>query len=159
MEAVGTNKRMLLQQFFLWWIIYLIFMCTLMFLMWYAGREKEILLRNLWVGMECTALGVVMAVSHYYGLYTRYFTRKKYLIYLILSVGFIGLFILLDFILFYFQIDRTRFYSDTISHLLYINLQRVMYAYIPVALVYMFVRNYQIRKKERKNNAKFVVHF
>ncbi len=159
METVSANKRMLLQQFLLWWMIYFIFMCTLIFLMWYAGREKEILLRNLLVGVECTALGAVMAVSHYYGLYTRYFTRKKYLIYLILSVGFIALFILLDFILFYFQIGRTKFYSDTVGHLLYINLQRVMYAYTPVVIVYMFVRNYQIRKKERKNNAKFVLDF
>ena len=159
METVSINKRMLLQQFLLWWMIYFIFICLLIFFMWYAGREKEILLRNILIGAECTALGAVMGVSHYYGFYTRYFIRKKHLTYIILSVGFIALFILLDFILFYFQIGRARFYNDTVGHVLYINLQRVMYAYIPVVLLYMFVRNYQIRKKERKNNAKFVLDF
>jgi len=147
---------MLLQQFLIWWGMYFIFMCILFLLMFFAGREKDMMsLHDLAATIECTALGAFMAISHYYGLHTRYFAQKKHLTYIALTICFIGLFILLDVPLFCFQIGR-EILNDRLTHVLYVSSERVMYAYVPVVLVYMFFRNKQLKRKERKNSAKFV---
>ena len=153
MESLSINKRTFLLQFLIWWGIYFVFVTGVVYFPHrLAGREHGPVLHDIIIGIECTSLGALMAISHYYLLYRRYFTQKKYLAYVALAICFIGLFVLLDNVLFYFQIGSTRFWSDKFSRLLFINFERVMYAYVPVVLVYTFFRNYQIKRKERKNN-------
>ena len=148
---------MLLQQFLVWWSIYFIFMCTLILIMPSHGEEK-MPLNLLITTIECTALGSIMAISHYYMLYKRFFAHKKHLIYFILTACFIGLFIFFDFILFRLQVGPDIFKNRPNLNL-YISSERVMHFYVPVVLVYAFFRNQQLKRKEKKNNANFAAHF
>ena len=150
MVAPTINKRILLQQFLIWWGMYLLFMAALILWMITVGRTKNADLFLIVAALECTAMGSLMAIAHYYGLYQRYFVAQKYLLYFFLLGCFIGIFVLLDAVLFYFQIGGERFFADGLSRVIFVVLERVMIAYLPVALIYTFSRNTQYRRKQRR---------
>ena len=146
---MSINKRIFLQQFLIWWGIFFLFvMGVFYFPHRLSSGDHGPMLHDTILCIECTALGAFMAIGHYYLIYKRF----SGFIYVALTIALIGLFILLDNVLFFFQIGREDYFSDKFTHLLFVNFERVMIAYIPVVLVYTLVRNSQIRRKARKNS-------
>lgn len=82
-----------------------------------------------------------------WALYQIFYSKKVSGIYYFIS-RFIALFIFFDIMLFRLQIGE-EVLKDRLSFRIYASTERVMYAYVPVVLVYMFFRNKQLKRKER----------
>jgi len=152
MESLRVNKRIFLHEFLKWWGIYFVFIIAffLIHTIFSSGGPMGDISMVIMAAIVCTALGSWMAVSHYYFIYIKYWQRRS-AIYLLLSICLIGLFILIDGVLFYLLKGGEHFLHDGLSRIIFGCFERVMVAYVPVVLIYAIVRNRQIYRKETKN--------
>jgi hypothetical protein len=150
MDEKTVNLRVLTEQFLLWWGIYYAFLMAVFTMpMRISAGEVTPIVHDILLTAECTALASLMAIIHYYFLFRRYAMQKKYPMYFITTLGLITVFILIDFMLFRFQIGEYFFLHNTPEHLLVVNCERVFVAYLPLVIVYTLVR----RARERKMGA------
>ncbi len=129
MGNLGTSKEIFLEQFLKWWGIYFALIIGFFVLNTLLnGRmpNGDVSLVII-AATVCTALGSLMAISHYYLIYNKYWHKRRYGIYLLLSICLIGSFILLDAMVFYLVMGSERFLHDGIFHIIFVSIERVMY--------------------------------
>ena len=150
MDQKTVNLGELSRQFLLWWFIYFAFlMAAFTMPMRISTGAVTPVLHDILLTVECTALASLMAIVHYFFLFRRYAVQKKYLLYIGATAGLIVTFILIDFMLFRFQIGEFFFLRNTPERLILVNCERVIVAYVPLVIVYTFVR----RARDRKTGA------
>ena len=153
MDQKTVNLGELSKQFLLWWLIFFAFITAALIIpMRFYNEAVTPIIHDILLTFECAALASLMAIIHYYFMFDRYVAQKKYLIYIATTAGLIITFILIDFLLFRFQIGAYFFLKHTPSHLIYVNCQRVLLAYVPLALIYTLVRRARDRKLGKNNS-------
>ena len=143
------NRRAFTQEFFAWWGVYIVFLTLVMLVMRFTGHTHNTFSHDFLLSVDLAAFAALMAVSHYYLLFREYFLQKKYLVYIVLDICLVGVFILLDALLFWVQTGGGSF-SGSFVGMLHVNFKRVLIAYIPLTIVYTIYRSIQGRKKEGK---------
>ena len=146
-----VNRKSVVQEFFAWWGIYIVFLITLLLILSVTGITKISLTRDILLGVDYAALGALMAVSHYYLLYLPFFKEKKYPLYLILLVILIAVFMVLDVVLVWIQTWGNMSFSDPLNRMFGVHFRHVMMAYIPMTVIHT-VSHIYMAKKEGKNS-------
>jgi len=148
MDQRTVNLRTLSTQFLLWWAVCFAVITTVFIIPFrLTNGTVTPLSQDLLLAFECAVLASLMAIVHYYFLFDRYMPQKKYLIYVAASTGLVATFILIDFLLFRFQIGTYFFLRNTPENLIFVNCERVIVGYVPLALVYAFMRRARDRKQ------------
>ena len=152
MDQKAMNLRVLSTQFLLWWVVcFACLQAVFMIMMPITSGPVPVTFRDVLFVAECAVLASLMSIIHCYFFVRGYFAQKKYLAYLATSGALVIVFVLLDFMLFRFRIGEYFFLKNTPSHLILVNCQRVIIAYVPLALVYALFRSSRDRKLQKKN--------
>ncbi len=153
MDQKTVSLRLLLTQFLLWWAVsFVIIIASFIIPFRLSNGAVTPLSHDLLLTFECAVLASLMAIVHYYFLFSKYIPQKKYLLYIATTAALIATFIFIDFLLFRFQIGTYFFLRNTPEHLIFVNCERVIAAYFPLTLVYAFVRRARDRKQAMKNS-------
>ena len=151
MDQKAVNLGELTKQFLLLWVIFFAFLMAVFIIpMRMSAGAVTPILHDILLTIECTALASLMAIVHYYFLFRRYAVQKKYGLYIVSTAGLIASFILIDFMLFRFQIGEYFFLRNTPEHLIVVNCERVVVAYVPLLIVYTLIRRARDRRNEKK---------
>ena len=151
MDQKAISLRVLSMQFLLWWVVcFIVLLAVFMLMMPITGGQVPVTFRDVLFVAECAVLSSLMAVIHYYFFVRGFFAQKKYVPYFAYSALLVVVFVLLDFMLFRFRIGEYFFLKNTPSHMILVNCQRVIIAYVPLALVYSLFRSSRDKKVERK---------
>ena len=139
-----VNRKRVVQEFFAWWGMYIIFLIALLLILSATGITHTSLTRDFLLGVDLAALGALMSVSHYYLAFIPFFKARKFPAYLLMLVCLVGVFVLLDALLLVVQ----TWGSVSFGSMLPLNVKHVLIVYVPLTIVHTISHV----SKEQKNS-------